>query len=61
MADKLVYTPNDDTQYYLFCRLQLGVKTFGHSTLWTNQLKFNKSLIDVKPTNKKALSQNFED
>ena len=24
--------PNDDTQNYPFCRLQLVVETFGHST-----------------------------
>ena len=28
MADKLLYTPNDDTQKYPFCRLQLVVETF---------------------------------
>ena len=32
MADKLMYKPNDDTQNYLFCRLQLVVETFGHLT-----------------------------
>ena len=32
MANKLMYIPNDDTQYYSFCRLQLVVETFGHST-----------------------------
>ena len=47
MADKLMYIPNDDTQNYPekllyipsddtqncpFCRLQLVVETFGHST-----------------------------
>ena len=25
-----MYSPNDDTQNYLFCRLQLMVETFGH-------------------------------
>ena len=34
MDDKLIYIPNDDTQNYPFCRLQLVVKTFG---LPTNQ------------------------
>ena len=43
MADKLMYIPNDDTQIQPFCRLQLVIETFGHSTLWTNKLKFNKS------------------
>ena len=32
MADKLIYKPNDDTQNYPFCRLQILVKTFGHLT-----------------------------
>ena len=27
MADKLIYIPNDDTQYCPFCRLQLVVET----------------------------------
>ena len=26
MADKLMNTPNDDTQNYRFCRLKLGLK-----------------------------------
>ena len=42
MADKLMYIPNDDTHIYSFSRLQLVVETFGHSTLLTNKLKFNK-------------------
>ena len=32
MADKLIYIPNNDAQNYPFCRLQLVVETFGHST-----------------------------
>ena len=32
MADKLMYIPDDDTQNYPFCRLQLVIETFGHST-----------------------------
>ena len=43
MADKLIYIPKDDTQNYPFCKLQLVVETFGHSTKWANQTKF-KSL-----------------
>ena len=43
MADKLMYIANDDTQNCPFCRLQLVVETFGNSTKWTNQWKFNKS------------------
>ena len=31
MTDALMYIPNDDTQNYFYCRLQLVVKTFGHS------------------------------
>ena len=27
MVDKLIYIPNDDKQYYLFCRLKLVVET----------------------------------
>ena len=36
MADRLMNIPNDDTQYYHFCKLKLVVKTFEHSTSWTN-------------------------
>ena len=43
MTDKFVYIPNDDTQNYPLCRLQLVVETFGHSSKLTNQSKFNKS------------------
>ena len=32
MADKFMYIPDEDTQNYAFCRLQIGLKTFGHST-----------------------------
>ena len=31
MINKLMYIPNDVTQNYPFCRLQLVVETFGHS------------------------------
>ena len=31
MADKLMYIPNDDTQNYPFCSLQLVAETFEHS------------------------------
>ena len=30
MADKLMYIPNDDTQYYHFCILKIVVEMFGH-------------------------------
>ena len=52
MGDKMMYIPNDDTQKYPFCRLQLLVKT---------QIKEpnNHNLIKVpnvvKPTKKKTL------
>ena len=52
MAVKFMYIPNYDTQNYYFCRLQLVVEVFRHSTKCTNQLKFT---IVVKPTNKKVL------
>ena len=32
MIDNLKDLPNDDTQNFPFCRLQLVVETFGHST-----------------------------
>ena len=43
MADELMYIPNDGIQNSTFCRLKLGVKTFGHSNKWTNQSKYNQS------------------
>ena len=43
MADDLMHIPNDGTQNYPFCRLQLLVETFGHLTYQTNQSKFNNS------------------
>ena len=38
-----MYIYNDDKQNYHFCRLQLVVEKFGHSTQWKNQSKFIKS------------------
>ena len=32
MSNKLIYIPNDNTQNYPFCRLQLVVESFKHST-----------------------------
>ena len=52
MTDTLMYIPNDNTKNYPLCRLQLMVETFGHSTKWTSQLKFNKSK-QFRPMNKK--------
>ena len=50
MADKLMYTPNDDTQNYPFCRLKSIAKT----------LKLMNQLIKlvpkvVKPANKNII------
>ena len=51
-----MYIPNDDKNN-VDLRLQLVVKTFEHSTKWTNQSKLNKSPKGVKPT-KKTLFKN---
>ena len=32
MVDKFMYIPTDDTQNYPFCRSNLAVETFEHST-----------------------------
>ena len=37
MANKLMYIPNDDTDNYTFCRVQLVVETFGYTTHGTYQ------------------------
>ena len=50
MADTLMYIPNDDTQNYPSCRLQLAVETFERST--SNSIKDTKV---VKPIRKKFL------
>ena len=55
MADKLMYIPNDDTHYYPLIRLHLVVKTFRHSS------KFTQANKVAKPTNKKTLLQTFGD
>ena len=49
MADKLIFIPNDDKHKYPFCRLQLAVEIFGHSTLKTNKSEFNKSSKGLTP------------
>ena len=54
MAEELMYIP-DDIQNYPFCRLQLEVETFEHSTWWTKQSKFTEVSKVIKPTNKKKL------
>ena len=48
MANKLMYIPNYDIQYYPFCILYLVVEMFGHKM----QYNLRKS---VKPTIKKTL------
>ena len=53
MADKFMYIPKDDAKKYVFCRLQLVVETFGHSTYETNQHNSIKVPNVVKPANKK--------
>ena len=45
MDDKLIYIPNNDTQNYLFCRLQLMVEMFEH---WTNEQTNQNSLESPK-------------
>ena len=57
MANKLMHIPNDDTQNYAFCRLQLVVETLDMDTLLiepTNQTKIKVPKV-VKPTFKKTL------
>ena len=49
MTDKLIFTPNDDTQNYPVCRLQLVVKRLDtHFNGPTNQ-------NSIEQTNKKTL------
>ena len=56
MADKLLYNPNDYTQNYSLFELQFVVKTFGHSTQWTNQFQYLMKVPKVvEPMNKKVL------
>ena len=53
IAVKFMYIPNDDTQNYPFCKLQLVVETF-----WPNKPTNQNPLKDpkiVNPTNKKTL------
>ena len=58
MADKLKYNPNNDTQNYPFCRLQLVDQAFGHSikssiATYQNSIKVPKV---VKPKDREMLS-----
>ena len=56
MAYKLMYIPNNNTQNYPFCRLQLMVETYGQ---WALTESINQNLVKVpkvvKSTNKKSL------
>ena len=61
MANRLMYIPNDATQNYLFCRLELVVETFGHLTLWTKKTNRIKAPKFIKQTNKKTLFKNLGD
>ena len=58
-----MYIPNDDTQNYPICRLQLVVETL-YTQLNENEPTTNQNTIKVhkvvKPTNKKTL-YNFGD
>ena len=49
-GNKSMYIPNDDTQNYPFCKLQLVVETFKHSNL-------NKSTIQNSQKSQKLVSQ----
>ena len=53
MDDNLMHIPNDNTQDYLFCRLQVVVDTQLNKPIKHNSLKVFKV---VKPTYKKILS-----
>ena len=51
-----MYIPNDDTQNYHFCRLQLVVNAKLYEP--TNQNKIKVSKV-VNPTNKETLKHKF--
>ena len=53
MADKLKCISNEDTQNYLFCRLQKVVETFRHSTNEPTNQNLIKVPKVVEPTKKK--------
>ena len=61
MANKLKNIPNDDTQNYPFCRLQLVVKTFEQLNLIIHQIKTLKVPKFNNPMYKYTLLQNFGD
>ena len=47
MADTLIYIPNNNTQIYPFCRLQLVVETFGFQII-NEQTNHNPMRMDKK-------------
>ena len=54
MADKLMYIPNDDTQNYHFCRLQLVVETFiTQLNFPSNQNSEKASIVLSQPIGKR--------
>ena len=55
MVNKLMVIPNNDTQNYPFCRIQLGLN------LINQPIKIQLVPKVVKPTNKKTLLLHFGD
>ncbi len=55
-----MYIPNDDTQNYLFIRLQLVVETVLHLNEPTKQNSIKVPTV-VKPTNEKTWFKKFGD
>ena len=55
MADKLMYRYNIWFTKLPFCRLQLVVETFGHSTPGTNQSKLKKDPKVIESAKKNTL------
>ena len=53
MADKLIYIPNDDTQYFPLCRYKKRLDT------QTNKNSINVPKV-VKPTNKNCYYKSME-
>ena len=53
VADKFIYIPNDDTENYPFCRLQL--ETCSYQLYEPTNQNSIKVLNVVRPTNKKTL------
>ena len=47
MTDKLMYIPNEDTQNYPYCRLQLVVKTFWTLNLNEPANQYSRKVLKV--------------